>query len=603
MRKLGVALCLAVVGWLGWVIPARAQETGPHLGYGMMLGYPADPAHMSAVSDAGFDWFKYFARWNDVDPDRDGVYNWDTVKWRLDEACNNQLNLVLRVERASDNWQPIQDSEMAGWQAFFQALAEYVGQQRAACGNGYRVALEVWNEPNLDFQWAGQPLDAVRYTEMVTRAYVGAKAGDPAVIVVAGGLAPTGGDSVHAINDVTYLEAMYDAGLHGYFDAISLHNYGFGGPPEDKAYGWGVNNFRRAEDIYAVMAAHGDGDKPVWATEFGWLLDSDEEGVECDPEWDSGGFAWQQGSAISQSTYLTRAFAYADAHWPWMQVMLVSNLDFATLPSAWMAPCDPLRWFSVLKPDGSPRLAYTGLQEMPKRPCPWYVQGMRVTPITFEWNVHLRDRALFTETVTVENTGERPFTWTLGTAAQGLPFSVTVTGGVAGESFQIVVDARDLLTGTYTGVVTVTAAADCMPGNPLTIPLTLNVIGRWGMSVRPATLGWMMAVSDTHPAATTVIVENVGDYPFDWSLVTATQGITFSAAPTISVWYESFSMQLSAFRVTVDPRGLPVGIYTGAITLTTAPPVLQSPFVVPLTVRIVERLYPLYLPLVLRAAP
>ncbi|HNT73876.1 MAG TPA: hypothetical protein PKH77_02535 [Anaerolineae bacterium] len=603
MYKIGIVLCLVAVGLLGWVAPTYAQEPEPHLGYGMMLGYPADPAHMNAVSDAGFDWFKYFARWDDVDPDRDGVYQWDTVQWRLDEACRNQLNLVFRVERAANNWRPVQDDEMAGWQAFFQAMAEYVGQQRAACGYRYRVAFEVWNEPNLDFQWTGQSLDAARYTEMVKRAYLGAKTGDPDTIIVAGSLAPTGGDGVHSLNDATYLEAMYTAGLQGHFDAISIHNYGFGGPPEDKEYGWGITNFRRAEDIYAVMVAHGDSHKPIWATEFGWLLDSDEEGVECDPDWGNWGFAWQQVSAISQSTYLTRAFAYADTHWPWMQVMVVSNLDFATLPSAWMATCDPLRWFSVLKPDGSPRAAYTGLKEMPKRPHSWAAQSMRVTPDAFEWTVRLRERARFTETVTVENTGERPFTWTLSTTTQGLPFTVTASDGAAGESFQIVVDARDLLTGTYTGVVTVTAAADLMPHNPITIPLTLNVIGLWGMAVRPTALGWMQGVSDTHPAAATVVVENTGDYPFNWSIVTATQGLPFSVAPTTSVWGETASLYLSTFRVRVDPRGLPVGDYTGVITLTTDTPMPQSPFVVPLHMRIVAQLYPVYLPLVLRAAP
>lgn len=601
MRKIGVTLCLIVIGVLGWAAPARAQEPDPHLGYGMMLGYP-DNKRMDQVRDAGFDWFKYFARWDEVDPDRDGVYNWETLKWRLDTACDYQINLIFRVERHSNHWQPIQDNEMAGWQAFFQAMAAYVAQERAACGHNYRVAFEVWNEPNLDFQWTGQPLDAARYTEMVKRAYVGAKAGDPASLIIAGGLAPTGGDGVHAINDVTYLEAMYAAGLHGYFDAVSTHNYGFGGPPEDKAYGGGVNNFRRAEDIYAVMAAHGDENKPVWATEFGWLLDSDAEGVACDPDWETWGFAWQQVGAITQSTYLTRAFTYADANWPWMQVMLVSNLDFSTLPPEWLGGCDPLRWFAVLKPDGSPRLAYTGLQEMPKRPRSWAAQEMRVTPPAFDWTVRLRERAVFTETVAVENVGEQPFTWTLATATQGLPFSVTPTVGLAGESFQIVVDARELLSGTYTGLVTVTAAAD-MPHNPLTIPLTLTVAGVWGMDVRPASLSWLMAVSDTHPVAATVLVENTGDYPFDWTILTATQGLTFSVAPTTSVWYESLTLQLSAFQVTVDPRGLPVGDYTGVITLTTAAPAPQSPFSLPVRVRIAARLYPLYLPLVLRAGP
>ena len=49
-------------------IPARA-EAPPHLGYGMMLAYP--PGSLGKVTDAGFDWYKYFVYWDTVDGNRD----------------------------------------------------------------------------------------------------------------------------------------------------------------------------------------------------------------------------------------------------------------------------------------------------------------------------------------------------------------------------------------------------------------------------------------------------------------------------------------------------------------------------------------------------
>ncbi|MFN2283999.1 MAG: hypothetical protein ACK2UQ_06230, partial [Anaerolineae bacterium] len=159
-------------------LPVGAVEElpPPHIGYGMMLAYP--PTGVAKVMAAGFDWYKYFVHWNSVDPSHNGTYTWDTVDWRLDEACANGLHLLLRVERASSDWTPIQDSEMVAWQAFFQALASHIAQKRAACATPYRVALEIWNEPNLDFQWTGESLDPARYTEMVKRAYQGVKAAD-----------------------------------------------------------------------------------------------------------------------------------------------------------------------------------------------------------------------------------------------------------------------------------------------------------------------------------------------------------------------------------------------------------------------------------------
>ncbi len=80
---------------------------------------------------------------------------------------------------------------MPGWEAFFHDLAAHIRARRAAtCDTPFQVALEVWNEPNLDFQWGYQPVDPARYPEMVRRAYRGAKAADPQSLI-GGWTAPT----------------------------------------------------------------------------------------------------------------------------------------------------------------------------------------------------------------------------------------------------------------------------------------------------------------------------------------------------------------------------------------------------------------------------
>ncbi len=595
-----IVVVVALV-WAGVAaLPARADEVvpPPHRGYGMMLAFP--PGHVGRVRDAGFDWFKFYVYWNDLEPGRDGVYNWESVDWRLTEACAHGLHLLLRVERDPNDWTPIRDHEMDGWQAMFAGLAGHIAQQRAACATDYVVALEIWNEPNLDFQWGYEPVDPARYTEMVKRAYLGVQAGDPTIPVVAGGLAPTGGMADgRAMNDVAYLEAMYAHGLAGHFDVMGVHTYGFGGEPEDKEHGSGILNFRRAEDIYAVMVAHGDGDKPVWNTEFGWLLDAAEEGhPECVSYWDSIGFAWQRVSAAQQADYLERAFAYADANWPWMGVMFVSNLDFSTMP--WYTTCEPMRWFAILHSDGSPRPAYTALQTMDKRPRPWGTAEMRLEPASLAWAVRLRERARITETVTVVGTGD-PFAWSAVTGTLGLPFTITPTSGLAGEAFQVQVDARALVTGTYTGAITVTAADALVMPREIILPLTLDVWGAWGMDARPASLHWMMAVDAIRPVWRTVAVDNTGDFEFEWAVTHASESLTITVIPPDSDPTGTLTILPGTFQAHVDARGLPVGTHTGTLTITaSAAQVPESPFVLPVSVRIVEQLYSVYLPLVTR---
>lgn len=464
--------CLILLGLLMLSIqtPARgATLPPPHLGYGMMVAYPK--GNLDLVRDAGFDWYKHFIRWDEIDGDHNGDYNWESLDWRLDESCATQLNGLLLVSRQADNWTPIQDAELPAWETFFENLTAHIAQRRADCDFSYRVAIEVWNEPNLDFQWGNQPVDPARYTEMVKRAYRGAKRGDPRSFIVVGSLAPTGGTSDGlAMDDVAFLRAMYAAGLKGNFDAISVHNYGYGGAPEDKAWGSGILNFRRAEDIYQVMVDHGDGDKPVWGTEFGWLRES----AACAADWNESGFGWQQVTEAQQADYLPRAFAYAEANWPWMEVMIVSNLDFNTMPLDWYKACDPLRGFSILNADLTPTQAYTSLAQMEKRPSSLAPTTMEVAPTSLTWMVPTDGAGPLSRQVTVHTSGDA-FRWNVSIASPDLDVTVTPMQGVAGDTFTVEVNPSGKPQGIYLATLTVTADSPGVLASPIELPLRLLV--------------------------------------------------------------------------------------------------------------------------------
>ena len=81
-------------------VPA-VGDAPPHLGYGMLLAYP--PGSLSKVTDAGFDWYKYFVYWDAVDGDRNGIYDWGSVDVLLKKACEHNTHVLLRVERDSGN--------------------------------------------------------------------------------------------------------------------------------------------------------------------------------------------------------------------------------------------------------------------------------------------------------------------------------------------------------------------------------------------------------------------------------------------------------------------------------------------------------------------
>jgi len=195
------------------------------------------------------------------------------------------------------------------------------------------------------------------------------KAGDPDALVVSGGLATTGG-TVDGLNmsDLAFIQGMYEAGAPGHFDALGSHPYGFAYPPEQEPETVDGLAFRRAEQQRAVMEAFDDGEIPIWATGFSWLMDPAERGVTCHwPDRD-----WQRVSEAAQAGYLVRAFVYARQHWPWMGPMFLTGLDLAGL--WYYDECEPMRWYTVADADANwhprrptdpydatPRLAQTTL--------------------------------------------------------------------------------------------------------------------------------------------------------------------------------------------------------------------------------------------------
>jgi hypothetical protein len=131
---------------------------------------------------------------------------------------------------------------------------------------------EIWNEPNSAIFWKPHP-DPVAYAALLRATYPAIKAADPQSVVISGGLASVGTvvDVVGptTINPVDFLFTAYESGIAGAFDALGVHPYTFPALPGDaRGYGWWVLG-HGTPSIRSLMAAHGDAEKQLWATEFG----------------------------------------------------------------------------------------------------------------------------------------------------------------------------------------------------------------------------------------------------------------------------------------------------------------------------------------------
>ncbi len=321
----------------------------PGLRYGANL---ADLSKAYLVRDMGFGWAKGYVDWNGVEVQK-GQYDWRDVDNVMEAYAGSGLRVLLRVDKTPDwarppgtaiSHPPTDPGDLAD---FLRALAARYGQAVDA--------YEIWNEPNLDYEWGYRQPDPAEYAALLRAAYAALKEADPDCLVVTGGLATTGPiGGPGAVADLDFIQGLYDAGAQGYFDALGTHPYPFG---HDPAYHdpWELS-FDHAATQHGVMAANGDGDTPLWVTEAGWLLRS---------PWEPDGES-QAVSEAQQAEYLVRAYQRAEAEWPWMGAIFFFNLDFSTV--SWYRADDVMRWYAVLHPDRSPRLAYTRLRMMGRGP-------------------------------------------------------------------------------------------------------------------------------------------------------------------------------------------------------------------------------------------
>ncbi len=185
---------------------------------------------------------------------------------------------------------------------FAQFVADF-----AARYAGVIDQLIIWNEPNLAFEWGYQQVDPAGYARLLHAVYAPAHAANPNVQILAAGLAPTlePEGSPNGLNDLIYLEQLYEAGAQADFDALAIHAYGFTSPPDDPPAADKLN-FRRAELLRAMMVAHGDADKPAYITETGW---------NDNPRWT---LAVTPSERIA---YSVEALQWAQANWDWLDKM------------------------------------------------------------------------------------------------------------------------------------------------------------------------------------------------------------------------------------------------------------------------------------------
>ncbi|MFQ5577124.1 MAG: hypothetical protein ACE5G8_09085, partial [Anaerolineae bacterium] len=251
--------------------PTPAPFAKTQFGYGVNL---ADLSNAYLIQDIGFTAIKGYVNWATVEA-TPGEFRWVDPDNVLHAAEGAGAAVLLRVH-GTPGWARPPDTPLshpptnpADFARFLSALSRRY--------RGRVAAYEIWNEPNLNYEWGNRPPDPAEYAALLKIAYRAIKA--------------------EALRDLAFIEGMYRAGAKGNFDALGSHPYAYGRPPDfdDPA---GIT-FGRVAQQRQLMVQYGDAGTPIWITEMGWNLDT---------HWDLGQYHNRGVSPLEQAQYLRRAY-------------------------------------------------------------------------------------------------------------------------------------------------------------------------------------------------------------------------------------------------------------------------------------------------------
>ena len=348
------------------VAAASVSGLGSEFGYGVQahLIYQDLGPIINHTQAMGFGWIKQQIRWHDFEGSK-GNIAWGEMD-RIVNALHGAGIKILFSVVAPPPWAHGEH----GLPGNLQDYADFVG----ACAARYKgkvQAYEIWNEQNLK-----RPPEEIvppdRYVALLKVSYEAIKAQDPNAIVVSGAPTPAGDVAGWAIDDINYLDQLYAAGMKDYCDAVGAHPSGYNCPatadwqtvtPEEAGIGephfWGPFNnrhhswcFRGTMEGYRnVMLKYGDGNKTIWATEFGWAVSSSPV-VNYEYAADN--------TLEKQAQYLVEAYQMSKS-WGWAGVMFLWNLNFAVVN-----PGSEQAQFAIVDSHWQPYPAFQSLAAMPK---------------------------------------------------------------------------------------------------------------------------------------------------------------------------------------------------------------------------------------------
>ncbi|MBX2996869.1 MAG: DUF11 domain-containing protein [Caldilineaceae bacterium] len=237
----------------------------------------------------------------------------------IDAVYDRGLQPVIRLQgkHNGDVWEKPYD--IGGMARAFRSVVEGLPRR-----DGFKLYVQIWNEPNLNLEWGGAANPAEYGELLAAAAFAIHSIGDPRIVVLNGPLSPGGN-----IDPVTFLRQMFEAvpSTLWAWDLYAAHPYPANHPPNYNIHNGTAKHRALTIDAYLneveEIARWGRTGVRVFLSETGYELGN-------------SAFKWEGFPTITESNradYMVSAF---DSYWrQWPEVMGVAPYQLSDRGGAW----------------------------------------------------------------------------------------------------------------------------------------------------------------------------------------------------------------------------------------------------------------------------
>ena len=338
----------------GYVDPTHDQNLPyrvPRLGVNTSLEqYSPDElqTQLDLMESANIVWVRQIISWESIEREP-GEYDWstwDAIVEAVDERKQLKLIAVLydapewartKIASAEPTAPPQSPDEFATFAAVF-------AQRYGLFIDHYQI----WDEPNLREAWGYLEPRPAEYAALLEAAYHAVHSVDVDATVITAALAPTTETGPNNISDWLYLDDLYSLGAAEFMDAVAAKPYGFDRSPLDREVDISVLNFSRMVRLREIMVENGDGNKAIWASNWGWNA--------LPADWQGNPSIWGEVDIQTQRQYVLDALNRVEREFPWIAGMTLHHWQ----PIADVD--DPMWGFALVNQQNQPTALLEALQ-------------------------------------------------------------------------------------------------------------------------------------------------------------------------------------------------------------------------------------------------